>query len=163
MKIRIRYSFEVPEVVPILAHWSTLEWLRHELPTLRFADRIATYAVRTDPDVLPVTLVAFDYELPVGMVSLKNNDLISHPQLKPWLAALYVVADYRGRGIGSLLHDAAVKKASELGYAELFLHTYQAAEMYRHRGWRVWARVAIPGGHEGELYGLSLTGLPESP
>ena len=48
------------------------------------------------------------------MVSLKENDLWSRKDLNPWMASLYVVPEYRGKGIGSSLVTHAAETAKTI-------------------------------------------------
>ncbi|MHC8318648.1 GNAT family N-acetyltransferase [Pseudomonas sp. LB3P31] len=57
--------------------------------------------------------------------------------LTPWLAGVYVKAEYRGRGIASKLVNRIVDEAAALGIAELYLYTDQAQSLYASLGWEV--------------------------
>ena len=76
----------------------------------------------------------------VGMVS-KNDDLWSRKDLNPWLASLYVVPEFRRRGIAEALVGAVIEKARGLGYPELYLFLghedgLDLALYYGNRGWQ---------------------------
>lgn len=71
---------------------------------------------------LPLTLVVFDGETPVGMCSLAQTRGIL-PELAPWLAALYVTPDYRNKKIGRLLEMEICNKAREMGFEKIYLFT----------------------------------------
>lgn len=77
----------------------------------------------TDPATVPLSLVALDGGTPVGTINLIANDDASLPELHPWLAALVVVADRRGEGIGSRLVHALAVEAAGLGFAQLWFGT----------------------------------------
>ena len=88
-------------------------------------------------DALPLTLVAFDSQKPVGMCSLRENDGI-RPDLIPWLGSLIVDKGNQGRGIGTLLIDATKNKAKDMGFDKLYLFAFDPTipEYYQRHGWR---------------------------
>ena len=50
------------------------------------------------PGALPITFIAAEGEMLLGTVGLWRCDLISRQDLYPWMAALYVAPEARGRG-----------------------------------------------------------------
>jgi predicted N-acetyltransferase YhbS len=58
------------------------------------------------------------------------------PDLTPWLAAVYVMPEYRRRGVGAALIQAVVEKAA-LGVETLYLSTVGREEYYASLGWDV--------------------------
>jgi GNAT superfamily N-acetyltransferase len=75
--------------------------------------------------------VAEDDGVPVGGVSLGNG----------FLATLYVVPAYQGRGVGSALHDLALERLRALGFEQAKLWTLRENDsgrrFYERRGWRL--------------------------
>ncbi len=59
------------------------------------------------------------------------------PDLSPWLAALFVAAEFRGRGIGAALVKAIEDHARKVGTATLYLYTSEAEPFYAGLGWIV--------------------------
>lgn len=96
----------------------------------RFVDHLKTHA-------LPITFIALDGDLPVGMCSLRENDGI-RPDLTPWLGSLVVDPKYQRQGIGRMLIDVTVLKAKELGFEKLYLFVFDPTipEYYERLGWR---------------------------
>lgn len=83
---------------------------------------------------LPLTFVAVEGEKLVGTVGLWRCDLISRQDLYPWLAALYIDENQRGRGLGAKLQQHVIEHARALGYPQLYL--YSACKDYYERfGW----------------------------
>ena len=72
---------------------------------------------------MPITWVAIEDGIPAGMVSLKLNDLWSRKDLNPWLSSLFVLEDYRNRGIGSQLIGQVIETAKMLKFPKLYLFT----------------------------------------
>jgi predicted N-acetyltransferase YhbS len=75
------------------------------------------------PDAIPLSLLALVGGEPVGTVNLIECDDDKRGHLRPWLAALFVVPEYRGRGIGSRLVCELAGSAATLGYTSVYLGT----------------------------------------
>ncbi len=130
----------VPDYAPILAHWSYMEWYRSR--SMDFTLVLKAYQERAKNKTAPLSFVALDRSLPVGMVTLKRDDLWSRKDLNPWLASLYVLPEYRKGGTGQALIRAVTAKADELGYPRLHLFLGQhdrnwLERYYLNRGWAV--------------------------
>jgi len=146
--VRIDELADHPDLVETLAGWHWAAWgqpgaLPHWIETLRG---------RLYRDRIPTSLVAMAGDEPVGSVSIVEQDMSTHPEMGPWLAAVFVVPEYRGRGVGSELVRRAVRRAAELGSAHVYLYTDDAPGFYVRLGWFTVAeeeyeghRVAIMG------------------
>ncbi|MBL0143716.1 MAG: GNAT family N-acetyltransferase [Betaproteobacteria bacterium] len=87
------------------------------------ADLRAHLQTATNPDRIPICLVALvDGEL-AGTVNLIDNDDRKRTHLHPWLAAMVVVERHRGKGIGTLLVQALLAEASRLGFGGVYFGT----------------------------------------
>ncbi|HOT46194.1 MAG TPA: GNAT family N-acetyltransferase [Spirochaetota bacterium] len=129
-----------PEYAPILAHWSFMEWYRTR--SIDFTLVLRAYQERAHSEGIPLSFVAVDGSLPVGMVTLKLDDLWSRKDLNPWLASLFVLPQYRKSGAGHALVRAITARAKELGYERIYLflgqHDREWLEgFYVSRGWAV--------------------------
>ncbi len=128
---------EVPEYASILAFWSFREWYMNR--SLDFNLIIRAYEDRIDDSKLPIAWVAVEDRIPVGMVTLKENDLWARKDLNPWLASLYVLPEYRKRRIGKLLIEKVIEKASLLNITRLYLfadaHNDFLCNYYNKTGW----------------------------
>ncbi len=153
-----------PDYAPILAHWSYDEWYKNR--AMEFDLILKSYKARTLNDHIPISLVAINVNFPVGMVSLKENDLWSRKDLSPWLTALYVMPEYRGMGIGSILIDGAVQKAARLGYERIFLflgknNTFDLENFYKHKGWLFFSKACDNDGEDTSIYYTLTQGNPK--
>ena len=126
-----------PNTIPAVAHiWHEVLgkiWVPDvpvERVITRFAKHLKTHA-------LPITFIALDGDLPVGMCSLRENDGI-RPDLNPWLCSLVVDPKYQKQGIGKMLVDVAVREAKERGFKKLYLFAFDPTipEYYEHLGWK---------------------------
>jgi GNAT superfamily N-acetyltransferase len=129
---------ECPDYAPVLAYWSYNLWYRTR--PIDYDVLVKSYQQRARNTDVPLAWAAVDESMPVGMASLKNDDLWSRKDLNPWLASLYVVPEFRKRGIAEGLIRAVTEKARELrfGRVYLFLDARDEAhlEEYYHRlGW----------------------------
>ena len=128
----IKYLKDYPQYLPIVAYWNYREW---HVGKQSLDEIIVRYQERMQAAAVPTTLIAIEDTMPVGSVSLKYDDLPVRPGLNPWLASLIVIADYRGRGIGSMLLKAAEATATEAGVKRLYLYTHTANALYEGKGW----------------------------
>ncbi len=95
---------------------------------------------------LPRTLVALDDDGALaGSVSLVLRDLPSRPDLDPWLASLYVLPAWRGRGLGGRLVRAIEAEGSALGFDRLFAFTESATPFFVGLGFTVLERAEAAG------------------
>jgi predicted N-acetyltransferase YhbS len=120
--LKIDHLFDHPERIRLVAGWIYEEFWRDQ----------AGYSVETfelllrqanGPGRIPLSLLALVDGEPAGTVNLIHSDSRSRPRLQPWLAALFVVPEHRGRGVGRALCRALVAEARLLGVSELFLGT----------------------------------------
>jgi len=133
-KIRIELLADHPEWVPTIAQWHWDEWghLDPEGSLVKWADGIAK---RNNKDRIPITFVAVEKDLPVGSVSVEENDMETRKDLIPWLSGVYVKPECRSRGIASQLIRSAIDKSQNLDIENLYLYTRSAYGLYRKLGW----------------------------
>jgi GNAT superfamily N-acetyltransferase len=123
---------DCPQYLPIVAFFNFREWHSTE-NTLD--EIIIRYQKRMQTGAVPLALVAVEDTMPVGTVSIKEDDLPQRPDLTPWLASLYVLPEYRGRGIGRELLRGAEDAARRAGVEKLYLFTHTAHALYEKEGW----------------------------
>lgn len=132
---------DYPQYAAILAYWSCLQWyMKRDIP---FPALVKSYNERARNTDIPLAWVALnEKKLPVGMASLKNNDLWSRTDLNPWLASLYIVPEYRFQGIGGRIISEVIAKTKDLGCASLYLFegkndTVNLIQYYSKRGFSI--------------------------
>ncbi len=136
--IEYRALSECAIYYPIMAFWSYMEW--YQTRTIPFNAVLNAYKERSFSEGPAVSYIALENTLPIGMVSLKNNDLWSRKDLNPWLASLYVVPEHRNRGIASGLIELIIHKAQEMDHERIFLflgprESASLEKFYTARGW----------------------------
>jgi predicted N-acetyltransferase YhbS len=145
MSVRIEPLQAYPQHVPFVARlvydefWAGVPGgLTEDYLALAFGGRAA-------PGRVLASLVALEGDEPLGCVHLIDNDDASLPELHPWLAAMVVVPQRRGQGIGSALVRALMREAKAMGHARLWFGTdgpgfYErlGAQRHLHRGEHFW-------------------------
>jgi N-acetylglutamate synthase-like GNAT family acetyltransferase len=140
--ITIDYLTNRPTFIPELALWSWREWQDvYEQRGQTLQHSLKNYQDRMNSDRLPLTLVALHDSSLVGMVSVKFHDMDTRPDLDPWLGGLFVLPQWRNRGIGTMLMQRATQEARRLNVSELYLWTASAESLYRKLGWQVIERT----------------------
>lgn len=86
-----------------------------------YSDSIENSISATNP--LPQWYLLMDNDLIVGCAGLITNDFISRMDLYPWLCALYIEEEYRGKNLGKLLINQAKNDTKSGGFSHLYLCT----------------------------------------
>jgi N-acetylglutamate synthase-like GNAT family acetyltransferase len=131
------------ESIPKIAEWFYNEWC--EIYDVDMQDsvrkRIETW---TSNDRIPTALVAVVANQVVGTVALKSSEL-NFPY-SPCLAGLYVVPQFRRKGIGAILVGAAEQKAATLEVSRLYLYTPRSQAFYEGLGWSILEQAQLASG-----------------
>lgn len=113
--------------------WATF-WRHRDVP---FEEIRAGFARHMETDGMPFTLVAERAGEVCGTVSVIASDEPARLDLTPWIAALWVDEDARGRGVARALLDEAASRCRALGVETLFLTARPALrDFYERLGWR---------------------------
>ncbi len=134
--VSIAYLADYPQNLPTVANWVYTEWGHHN-PAWTVQDYEAAFQKLLNRDTFPLTMIALWDGLPAGTASIFVQDMDIHPELSPWLAAVYVPADHRNKGIGSKLVGAIEKIAGSLRISRLYLWTPDKEHFYSQLGWAV--------------------------
>ena len=138
----IDYLANRPEFLEQLAQLSWTEWqeiYQQRDQTLEHCRK--NYRERMNIDRLPLTFVALHGNELVAMVSLKFHDMDTQPDLDPWLGGLFVLPEWRNRGIGTMLMHRATEEARLVNVPRLYLWTHTAERLYHKLGWEVVERT----------------------
>lgn len=139
--ITIDYLKHHPQHIPTL----TEIWLdvigKKWTPHVTFEEAKQRFQTRLNADTLPLTLVALDENIPVGMCSLCFIDGIRN-DLSPWLGSLVVDPQRQNKGIGKMLINSTKDKAKIMGYKTLYLFTFDPTlpSYYNQLGWNTLER-----------------------
>jgi GNAT superfamily N-acetyltransferase len=167
-KLRIALLADHLDLVPTVAQWLHQEW-GSVYPGGGSLDRTTKQIYkRAQKGRIPTAFIALDDQTPVGTACLLERDSapdraiekayaaavalgpvdIKGPEtradLTPWLAAVYVVPEYRRRGIASTLTRHAVEVAKHMGFEALYLYSDadHTEALYRSLEWQVLERLA---------------------
>jgi predicted N-acetyltransferase YhbS len=149
-RLEIKYLCENLNHANIVSSWIYNEFIkdiRDDLTVKEISSRI----IKCGKDALPIRLVAVLDGRCVGTVSLVENDLKCRAYT-PWLAALIVDKNFRGKGIGKRLISFVQEIARQMGYKELYLRTEHASEYYKKLGWQFVETCADSYGLEPDVF-----------
>ena len=138
--LSIAYLADYPQYLPAVADWVYTEWGHHN-PALTVQDFEATFRSHLVRDAIPLTVIALWDDLPAGTASIYVQDMSIHPELSPWLAAVYVPVDHREKGIGSKLVGAIENISRSLQISRLYLWTPDKEHFYSQLNWSVVERL----------------------
>jgi GNAT superfamily N-acetyltransferase len=104
---------ENPTLIPLIAQWYDHEWL---IPTETSTGSLKEKLNKT----IPLQIVLFLDEIPVatGGIYEKVGLLDVEPRFKqygPWLALMYTVPSFRGRGVGTHLCQKTGRRSNKAG------------------------------------------------
>ncbi len=139
-RLTIEYLADRREFITTVAHWLHDEW-GHLRPNETVDDRVVRVERTCGHRQIPTTLVAVDGDEPVGCASLIEHDMLTRPELSPWLAGVFVPREHRRRGIGAALVERVVAEARSLGVPRLYLYTPGSGTLYLRLGWSVVERT----------------------
>lgn len=124
MTLRIAHLSDHPDQIATVASW-IYEAFWRERPESGFTpETLEGYLREADnPDAIPLSLLALVDGRPAGTVNLVEDDVFHRPAMRPWLAALVVTPEFRGRGVGTALVEACRQHAARLGISSLYLGT----------------------------------------
>ncbi len=87
-------------LVETIARWHWNEWRGEGDPLQPW---IEAHAKEGRLEGIPQAWIAFYDGEPIGSVSLIEHNMDTNAYLTPWLASLFVLPEYRERGVGSSL------------------------------------------------------------
>ncbi|WP_240641816.1 GNAT family N-acetyltransferase, partial [Neisseria meningitidis] len=76
----------------------------------------------------------------LGSAAVKRHDMESFPRYEYWLGDVFVLPEYRGKGIGRRLVAHCIGAARSLGIKFLYLYTPDVQIFYESFGWVVVGR-----------------------
>jgi N-acetylglutamate synthase-like GNAT family acetyltransferase len=132
---KIECLIDHAEVIPTLAQWFRLEW------PVYYANRTVAeieqdFRLDLNRHKLPIRLIAFQDEVLVGTIVLRERIFEGHTQSLTELGGLYVETPYRKRGIGTELIQAGMLKAKTLGLQTIYATTHIKSRIIEGLGWQ---------------------------
>ncbi|MBQ3054762.1 MAG: GNAT family N-acetyltransferase [Oscillospiraceae bacterium] len=130
--MKFEMIFDHPEHRATVAKWMYDEFCKTDRPSVSYEDMMKKLGSRTRN--FPYTFLALEGDVPVGTVTLYENDLKGE-SLSPWMGSLVVAPELRGCGFGRELIAFIQGFARGLGYDTLYLRTEHTAKYYERLGW----------------------------
>jgi len=121
--------------VALVAGWTYETW-GHLYPGLTLEQAIERTKANCGQVGVPSIFVAMQGDTPVGTASLIADDMSIRRELTPWLASVFVVPEWRGQGIASVLVKRVEAEAIENGIRHFYLYTPDQQALYRSLGWK---------------------------
>jgi len=122
-----------PDYIDTIAQWQHDEWSAVSPKTLQERkDRLRSHL---GEDLVPSTYILMDNDI-VGSAAIIVSDMLTRPDLTPWLASVVVSPEHRGKGAGGKLVLHVMTKAAEAGIKELYLYTPDQEGFYKKLGWQ---------------------------
>ena len=116
--MRISYLADQPALAAPLIPGLLEQW-RHVLPEQTAETRAAKFRAHMNRDNLPIAWVAHEGSSVFGTAALRAVDVEGREDLTPWLAGVYVLPQFRRRGIASALCEVVEAKARALRMTDL--------------------------------------------
>jgi GNAT superfamily N-acetyltransferase len=131
---------EQPQHLMIVAEWIHRQWWSGtDIPIESIARWLNTHLGVSG---FPSTFIAIVDSEVIGSVSLHETEAEDRPAYRPYLGALFVKPDRRGRGLGQALVRAVEAHARQLGHAVIYLNARDAtAGLYEKLGWQIVERA----------------------
>ena len=130
----VAYLADYPQYLPIVAGWIFDEW-GWEMPGSTLDKIHSEFSQHLNRDRIPLTMLALIDGQPAGTASIFVHDMETRMELSPWLAAVYVMPEFRGQGIGSQLVLAIEETGRRMKLEQLYLFTPDRASFYARLGW----------------------------
>ncbi len=118
-----------------IARLHQAEWA-HLDPGFTLEDRVAALTDLAGQEGIPSIFVAINESEFCGSAALVEQDMDSHPEMGPWLTAVFVKEAWRGQGIARSLVQYGEREAKNAALPELYLYTEFASELYASLGWK---------------------------
>jgi GNAT superfamily N-acetyltransferase len=132
-------------------HW--IAWLaksffdqwHHLYPTSPYPEWEIRLRKNVHRQGLGTTLVGVLEGKPVASACLKQNDMTIRNELGPWLSAVWVQPEYRGRGFGTELVMAIEALARTSNIDRLYLWTPDRDRFYARLNWQYHEKIVYNG------------------
>jgi len=148
MSIELISVREHPEMQEEFIAWFQGKWASEE-SRMVYDDCIRSCLTAENP--LPQWYVLADDGRIIAGAGLITNDFISRMDLYPWLCALYVEPEYRGRALGAALMQRCREDAAKAGFSNLYLCTDHIG-YYEKYGFEYIAEGYHPWGESSRIY-----------
>lgn len=137
-----------PAIAPQAIAWFQQEWATED-SAMVYEDAISRAIGARNP--LPQWYLLLKGEVIIGGAGLIANDFISRCELYPWLCALSISPEERGKGYASALIEHIARHTAQLGFNQLHLCTDMEG-FYERSGFRYNGEGYHPWGESSRVY-----------
>jgi GNAT superfamily N-acetyltransferase len=125
-----------PDLVPTASERIWTAWWQGSGQTAQDVDD--HIRVMFDSADVPFALVALRDGAFAGVALAIASDMDERPQYSPWVAALWVDPEHRGKGVAAALVETAVQRAFGQGHETVYLCSQPSLrDLYLHLGWQI--------------------------
>ena len=135
MPLYYKTLFQCPELSHTIVSWWSTVWADRMGPDLaKFEQQLVS---STSKDKLPLLLIAFEGNVPIGTAALKLQELLDfYPDCQYWLGSVFVAEEYRGKGYAAQMSKEIINIAQQRGLPHLYLQTSSLdGGLYAGLGW----------------------------
>ena len=151
MKINL-FTELTEEQVKFIAESNYQYWKKFN-PTLDYNESTGNIlAMKNNADKLPIGIALIDEDKIVGFCTLRENRLVNHLDINPWLCNVMIFEGFQGKGYAKAMLDFACEKFKMLGYSKIYVWTDQVPEFYKKLNWTYEGKVTKNEGGEGLLF-----------
>lgn len=139
MQIELKQLSQCPQHLLAVGTWIYEQWWKRPNNSVEVVLRLLE--AHTEKDKVPFTVVALAEGTPAGSCCVIENDCVHRPQYAPWVAAVYVKPEFRGRGVASSLLQEAARIAARVPLKGLYIDCLaKTARVYEKNGWSILER-----------------------
>jgi len=140
-----------PDFLDIAADYFSSKWpVARQLYYDSISDSISTKSN------VPRWYLMMDDEAIIGSFGLIENDFMVRKDLTPWVCALYIEENMRGKGLGASLLEHAREETKLLGFEALYLCTDHIG-YYEKYGWNFFGEEDSEFGGKTRVYAINTT------
>lgn len=136
MSLSYQFLYDRPNETRTVINWWNTVWSDRLGPDLEGVEQQLVRSLSKTE--LPVHLLAYLDEVPVGTAALKHQEMESlYPDCYYWLGSVFVDPRYRGSKVASELTMQIVRLAKGRGLPHLYLQTANlSGGLYASLGWK---------------------------
>ena len=140
--ITVSYLADTPHHLYEVATWLYQKWGHAKQGnSVQTTEARLTQELKTAS--IPCVLIATLDKKLLGVARLCEHDLETHLHLTPWLASVFVVPQFRSKGVGAKLVKSVEELARDLDINTLYLKTRDRQHFYNHLGWKTLESVSV--------------------
>lgn len=145
MSLSYQFLYDRPDETKTVINWWNTVWSDRLGPDLGAVE--AQLAQSLSKTTLPIHLLAYLNEVPVGTAALKHQEMETlYPDCYYWLGSVFVDPHYRGSKVASDLTMQIVSLAKSHDLPHLYLQTADlSGGLYASLGWKPVERFSYNG------------------